>query len=234
MEARERARVFLEAIGREGSFSEERLNELLGRGTRVPNAQLGASWEFASPLGNFEIAERTGDIISYSLAETAREEDMQITAAEAGEIAARIVQRVYPDFQSRRLEQKAVEALPPHFQVEFEQKQPPDEVSIYRNFITVLLRGDNGGIAMYSCSNFDFVRKDPVPVTEADAREIVEGVVGPKGGVIDTIVIGEVPVDEGTRAVTVWKVGVSFGGDGPTSWSDVLMVNADTGEPFEF
>lgn len=231
-QARDKVCEFLIAIGRDGGFGRERLKQILGEADEDENPNVGPMWTFESSLGSFSVSKRSGDVVMYSATEPEQMGKPTIGDAEADEIARRFIRAVYPGFDERAFRLREKEEAHGYFEYHFEQMKGPGEVSIFQNAVSVSVRADLGMVTDYSSSNLPFKRSTAPRISEAEARRLVEGEIGDRKGVIESLELVEHAIEGASRTITVWKADVVYRG-GKFEVPDVVLINADSGEVVE-
>ncbi|HXC36695.1 MAG TPA: PepSY domain-containing protein [Candidatus Acidoferrales bacterium] len=226
-QAKQKVCEFLIAIGKDSGFTPERIRELLGQPKMDNKANAGPRFNFRSPFGNFSVAERTGDIVSYQVVDANPVKSPELTQAQAEAEAGRFVKLAYPQFDQMNFKLTDVNQANDRFELRYAQQKRPGEISIFPNFIMISERTDTGAILFYACSHLPFSRTTPVKVSEQQARQIIKKAY-PTGS-IETLELYEKPVNDAAGSITTWSAFVLFE-EGVAVQAEQVYINADTGE----
>jgi hypothetical protein len=226
-QAKQKICEFLIAIRKDSGFTPERIRELLGKPKMDNKVNAGPRFNFRSPFGNFSVAERTGDIVSYQVEDANPVKSPALTQAQAEAEAGRFVKLAYPRFDEMNFKLTDVDLANGCFDLRYAQQKQAGEISIFPNFIMMSERADTGAVVFYACSHLPFSRTAPVKVSEEQARQIIKKAF--PTGRIETLELFEKPVNDAANSITVWSAFVEFG-DGVTVQAERVYVDAETGD----
>jgi len=232
-QARLAAATFMELVKPGRHMTAQQIATLFPTATQDLHPRVGRVWEMSGEHGLVAVDASSGAIVSYSGDDDLEGVEKRITLAEAETAMRAFLRSAFPQFDEKRFTLEKPEESDGRFDFTFEQIRLPGEVSIYQNSVDVTVRADTPLVISFDRSALNFVRREPTRLSAADARRIVQNIVGPEKEII-AVDLFEHPVADLSRAVTVWGASVSSNVGGFEEL-DMILINADTGErvPFE-
>lgn len=188
---------------------------------------VGRVWELSGSLGLVGVAAATGEVVSYSDSEEVHGVEPRLTMDEAENAALRFLRVAHPRYSEERFRITDRREGDGRFDFSLEQVRVLPEVSIYPNAIDVAVRADTPRVVSYGRTALAFARTDPPRLSEADARRLVREIVGPDAR-ITAMDLQEQPIDDLSRAVTVWAASVVLN-QGGIETLDLVLIDADSG-----
>jgi hypothetical protein len=220
---------FLRTINKDGGFEMSRIKELLGKSKTTEKPNVGPIYTFESMFGSLWISKRTGNIVMYCSPDSdCGNNAIKIEEPRAKKIAIDFIKMMMPAFSENKFELAEVDTIGDCFCFEFEEIREKEEISIFENFVLITVKGDSGDIKNFSRSDLTFIRTTLPPISEAQAKNIIENYIKPYKGKLLKIKLIETPTKSYTSSQPLWSAIVSYRG-GKGEYRDIIEIDASTG-----